>query len=352
MKRSDVVGAACVAALGLLVAMTASAAPAVNHVADTLLGATQVEWVPSQQYAGFSLTVSGPQGVVERTFGAGENPIFDLASVAGPADGLYNWELTASPVVESAFIAASRVGTATADGKRSRPQSLPPRDSLIQSGYFRVVDGGIFQPSDVTEAPVETQSATAADKYIAAAAQVINNDLIVIGSECVGMDCSSSENFGFDTLRLKENNLRINFADTSNSGSFPTNDWRLVANDSANGGRNIFYLEDSNTGREVLSVEAGAPSNALYVDDAGNLGLGTSTPVVEIHVKDGDTPTLRLEQDNSSGFTAQTWDVAGNETNFFVRDVNNGSKLPFRIRPGAPESSIDIAANGTRPGNG
>ena len=92
--------------------------------------------------------------------------------------------------------------------------------------------------------------------------------------------------------------------------------------------------------------EAGAPSNAFDVDDAGNLGLGTTTPVVEIHVKDGDTPTLRLEQDNSSGFTAQTWDIAGNETNFFVRDVTNGSKLAFRIRPGAPESSIDIAASG------
>ena len=35
--------------------------------------------------------------------------------------------------------------------------------------------------------------------------------------------------------------------------------------------------------------------------------------------------------------------MAGNETNFFIRDVTNGSKLPFRIRPGAPTSSIDVA---------
>ena len=59
-----------------------------------------------------------------------------------------------------------------------------------------------------------------------------------------------------------------------------------------------------------------------------------------------DTPAQRLEQTNSGGFTAQTWDIGGNEANFFVRDLTGGSKLPFRIRPGAPTSSIDIAATG------
>ena len=52
-------------------------------------------------------------------------------------------------------------------------------------------------------------------------------------------------------------------------------------------------------------------SNALYVDDGGRVGLGTNTPVLDIHNKRGNTPSLRLEQDGSSGFTAQTWDVAG-----------------------------------------
>ncbi|WP_292295009.1 hypothetical protein [Marivita sp.] len=49
---------------------------------------------------------------------------------------------------------------------------------------------------------------------------------------------------------------------------------------------------------------------------------------------------MRLEQNGSSGFTAQTWDIAGNETNFFVRDVTNGSLLPFKIRPGADTNSL------------
>jgi hypothetical protein len=74
--------------------------------------------------------------------------------------------------------------------------------------------------------------------------------------------------------------------------------------------------------------------------------LRSSTPVLDVHINTSNTPAVRFEQNNSGGFTAQTWDVAGNEANFFVRDVTGGSKLPFRIRPGAPTSSIDISANG------
>jgi hypothetical protein len=78
----------------------------------------------------------------------------------------------------------------------------------------------------------------------------------------------------------------------------------------------------------------------------GKVGFRTATPVLDLHITTGDTPAHRLEQTNASGFTAQTWDIAGNEANFFVRDVTGGSRLPFRIRPGAPTSSIDIAASG------
>lgn len=172
------------------------------------------------------------------------------------------------------------------------------------------------------------------------------DDVIITFSLCVGNDCVNGENFGFDTIRLKENNLRIHFNDTSNSGSFPTADWRLVANDTANGGANYFAIEDSDRGRNVFLVEAGAPANSLYVDDGGRVGIKTSTPAVQLHVLDGNTPTMRLQQDGSSGFTPQVWDIAGNEANFFIRDVTNGSRLSFKIKPAAPENSLFIAADG------
>ena len=176
--------------------------------------------------------------------------------------------------------------------------------------------------------------------------QVINDDLIVTFSECIGNDCVNGESFGSDTIRLKENNLRIKFDDTSNAASFPRNDWQLTANESENGGANKFSIDDITGGRTPFTIEASAPNHSLYVDDGGRIGIGTSTPVVEMHVVDGDSPTLRLEQDGSSGFAAQIWDVAGNETNFFVRDVTNNSALPFRIRPNAPDSSIYIDTDG------
>lgn len=180
----------------------------------------------------------------------------------------------------------------------------------------------------------------------AAADFVINDDLIVDGSACIGFDCVNGESFGFDTIRIKENNLRIKALDTSNSASFPTNDWQITFNDSSNGGAEKFSIDDITGGRTPFTIEASAPSHSLYVDSSGRLGLGTNNPVVELHVVDGDTPTLRLEQNGSSGFTPQTWDLAGNETNFFIRDVTNGSQLPFRVRPDAPTSSIDVAADG------
>ena len=175
--------------------------------------------------------------------------------------------------------------------------------------------------------------------------QVFNDDVIITFSLCVGNDCVNGESFGFDTIRLKENNLRIHFQDTSTSASFPSNDWRIVVNDSSNGGTNHFSIEDSSAGRSPFRVEAGASANALVVEADSDIGIGTLNPVVELHVVDGDSPTLRLEQDGSSGFTPQTYDMVANEANFFIRDVTNGSQLPFRIKPGADSNALFIAAD-------
>ncbi len=179
----------------------------------------------------------------------------------------------------------------------------------------------------------------------AAADHVILDDCIIDGSMCVGLDCVNGESFGSDTIRVKENNVRFHFLDTSNSASFPPNDWRLTANDSTNGGANHFSIEDASAGRFLFRVFAGAPANSMVIDSQGEWGQGTTTPVVEIEVKDGNTPTLRLQQDGTSGFSPQTWDVAGNEAGFFIRDATNGSTLPFRIGLSAPSESLTIEQN-------
>ena len=175
---------------------------------------------------------------------------------------------------------------------------------------------------------------------------VIPDDLIVQGSACVGFDCVDGESFGFDTIRLKENNTRLKFDDTSTAAGFPANDWQLTANDSASGGASKFSIEDVTGAKIPFTIRAGAPTNSLFVASNGKMGLRTAAPVLDLHINTNDTPAQRFEQNNSGGYAAQTWDVAGNEANFFVRDVTGGSRLPFRIRPGAPTSSVDIAASG------
>lgn len=180
----------------------------------------------------------------------------------------------------------------------------------------------------------------------AAADFVIADDLIVQGSTCIGLDCVNNESFGFDTVILKENNLRIFFNDTSVSGGFPANKWRITVNSNASGGASFFALDDVTGAKQPFRIDAGARGNSVFVNSSGNVGFGTATPVLVTHARNGNTPGLRLEQDTSNNFTAQTWDIAGNEANFFVRDLTGGSRLPFRIRPGAPTSSIDISATG------
>jgi len=175
--------------------------------------------------------------------------------------------------------------------------------------------------------------------------QVIQDDSVIKGSLGVGVDSVNGENFGFDTIRLKENNLRINFVDTSSSSSFPGNDWQIVINDSSNGGSNYFAIEDSDGQTTPFKVMAGAPTGSIHVNSSGHVGFGTVSPALKLHVKVGDSPALRLQQDQSSGFSAQSWDVGGNETNFFIRDSSN-AKIPFKIIPGAPHNTLVLAADG------
>lgn len=224
----------------------------------------------------------------------------------------------------------------------------------ITNGYSQVSKTAESPPSNTSQ----TKQSSLIDKNLIKSVQkmydqksvmdqVIPDDLIVQGSGCFGFDCINNEAFNFDTIRLKENNLRIGFDDTSASGGFANNDWEIEANESPSGGKNSFSILDITGAKTPFRIEAGAKTNALYVSSNSRIGVGTSTPVLDMHIATSNTPAIRLEQNASGGFSAQTWDMAGNEANFFIRDVTGGSRLPFRIRPGAPTSSIDIQEDGT-----
>ena len=307
-------------------------------VADVILDPGGIIFVPRVNYALLEVTISRPDGTIyNEGFKSGNEPYVDLSKILGEGrfDCSYVYELRVVPDLKW----KKREGDEVEIRYSERP--------LVQNGSFTVYRGEIVLPGEEEKGEGKSVFTSNAQHNLSGVQDfVINDDLIVDGSACIGFDCVNGESFGFDTLRLKENNLRIKFDDTSVAASFPRNDWQLTANDSANGGASKFSIDDISGNRTPFTVEANARSHSLYVDDGGRIGIRTSTPSTEIHVIDGDTPTLRLQQDGSSGFAPQTWDVAGNETNFFIRDVTNGSQLPFRVRPDAPTNSIFIDVDG------
>jgi hypothetical protein len=354
-----------------------------NSVASINGLGSGVRWDVKANHASSTLTVVGPDGeVFTKEFQGGQSPEFLLSDKKGErlADGVYTYELRLTPnfsaSVKEQLKAARENGNGDQVQRDLKKRGILPSQPLVQSGSFSVINGtvvvgGLTEPQGRT-AMVERPATPAAIQTPVAAAstgrinlkinrhhprfmffdQVIPDDLIVQGSICAGLDCVNNENFGFDTIRVKENNTRIQFDDTSASAGFATNNWQIRANDSASGGASFLGFVDqgatgnSETGTIVFAVDAGARANALRVNSASNVGLGTSTPALDFHINVTDTPAVRLEQNNSGGFTAQTWDIGANEANFFVRDVTGGSRLSLRIRPGAPTSSVDIAANG------
>jgi hypothetical protein len=330
-----------------------------DEIATVVLEPASVTWIPRVQYSSLVLTVSAPGGEVFRQqFDAGANAKFNLFGRNGGKwpDGHYTYELRLAPVISDearARLAASREsGNSKAVARELQASGQIPSQEVVQTGSFLVAQGAIFTDSATESTNQISRSSKGApqqtDITIEAPLedQVIPDDLIVQGSGCFGFDCVNNESFGFDTLRLKENNTRIKFEDTSTSAGYPSNDWSILANDSASGGANKFSIEDTTGAKTPFTITAGAPTDSIFVDSVGKLGLRTATPGLDLHMTTTNTPAIRMEQTNGGGFTAQTWDIGANEANFFIRDLTGGSKLSFRIRPGAPTSSIDIAATG------
>jgi hypothetical protein len=144
---------------------------------------------------------------------------------------------------------------------------------------------------------------------LVSADEVIWDDLIANMSLCVGQDCFNGEEFEFDSIRLKENNLRQMFEDTSSSAEFPTNDWQIKINDSENGGESYFAILDC------------GPD---YVSPTDGVG-----PMCGDH---------RYEVDPASADPL--------DPDFIITVPRAGSSV-FKIEAGAPEDAFVIAADGT-----
>src|SRR5215471_19170333 len=343
-----------------------------GRIANMTFGGGTVRWDAVVSHAGGTLTITAPDGrIFRKEFRAGGAVEINLSDKQfdNLVDGVYLYELQFTP----SLTAAQREELKKARGKDDDPESdraarrRPVLPLQVQSGSFAIVNGLVIGPGAVEGQRTNKVSRQTAQpdagpprvsentiirlrnhrlSLLRAPDIVQADDVIIQGSLCVGLDCVNNESFGFDTIRLKENNTRLKFNDTSTSAGFPNNNWQLTANDSNSGGANKFSIDDITAGKTPFTIIAGAPTNSLFVAASGKVGLVNSSPGLNVHVTATDTPAFRMEQTSGGGFTAQTWDIGANEANWFVRDLTGGSRLPLRIRPGAPTSSIDISASG------
>ena len=167
-------------------------------------------------------------------------------------------------------------------------------------------------------------------------------DVIATSSLGVGNDLTSGFDFGANTIVLRENNTRILFEDSSTpGGTFPSTDWRLTANDQANGGENYFSID--NVTDTLVGIKVKVNGTLAIPTPGAQLGIGTDNPALSIHAKSGNTPSIRLEQDVSGGYSSEIWDIIANEVTFAVR---NSSRLPFKISPDAQENSLVVTSTG------
>src|ERR1044072_187303 len=199
-------------------------------------------------HASVTLTVTGPDGIAfSKEFKSGNSAEFKLNDSKGERlpDGIYTYELRVAPTLsgetKAALNAARENGNEAEIARDLRKKGAVPQP-LVQSGNFMISGGsvilagatepGVKQARAVVPEPASTQAAQAVSTgrvnfkvqrhhpRFMVFDQVIPDDLIVQGSICAGLDCVNNENFGFDTIRLKENNTRIQFDESCRNRSF------------------------------------------------------------------------------------------------------------------------------------
>lgn len=262
------------AVLCLLSALGASA----DESTTVSIERSNITWHPNIPAAGYHLMISGPNGLSKYAFTAEETPSFSVFDGEGfaLADGQYTWELRAKQTGE--------------------------RQSSVQWGYF-VIEGGAFVTNNgLGSQPLRRDTCP----------HVETGNALLEGSMCFGLGCTSCPTFGDNTIILKEAVPQILFQDTTTDA----NDWAL------SGDADKFTLEDVDATTTPITIEATAPSNSLYVDDAGRIGLGTATPDSQLHIV-GDVS-------NGLG-TVKIEAVSGAPGNILEleTDTDNGGRIAF-----------------------
>ncbi|KAA9133383.1 tail fiber domain-containing protein [Marinihelvus fidelis] len=101
--------------------------------------------------------------------------------------------------------------------------------------------------------------------------------------------------------------------------------WEINSNSNST----IFDIANATAGTSPFVLESGAPSNALRVDNAGNVGFGVGNPARQVHLS-GTNAVFRMDRpSNTAAFMIVRTDGGGTPMKTYVlgtnaSDVNNG----------------------------
>jgi hypothetical protein len=302
-------------------------------------GGQRVDWVPTVEYAGILLTIVGPNDFqFGKSFEPGTTPAFELS--ASQPDGSYTYELRVT--------APGPKKTRNANEQTVATSPATPARALVQSGFFTVLNGAAVPP-DIPEpapqTPPGTTTPTVTTQRIGSIGimDVLHlDDVIVTGGLCAGFGCltDGTEDFNFKTIKLKEDNDRLYFDDTSTTAGFPRNDWQIVINDTTSGGGNYFAVGDITGGKTPFRIEAGARTNALSSTAAvGRIGTArrSSTCTCSLETRLNSPRPGRLR-----GWTAKSGHRRKRSASSSARPA---VKLPFRISR-HPDDTLTLKSDG------
>ena len=302
-------------------------APLDARISATATGFQVEPSVPD--YAEAILRVAGPKGEVFReSFEAGRDIVFDPAETL--ADGHYKWEL----LIWEELARKVDPGAAPEDSTRAEPRWMDSGTVTSRQGFVTVVAA----PQTEGELP---NGETGPDRiaegglFIEESAATNHNagTISASGNACFGDAlCTAIYGPGEDLEVLDVGgNSRIVMKNATDGSE--TVDWELGTTTTN------FFIEDqfSSGTPEILTLEASAPDNALYVTSAGRVGFGSSAPAEELHIAGTADPAIRL--DNGSDF----WELRSNSSFMWFQDE---SFFPFVVASGAPNNSFWMHDNG------
>lgn len=164
--------------------------------------------------------------------------------------------------------------------------------------------------------------------------------LHVIGKMGIGQNMSGSYEFGSSTFVMMQNNLRVEFDDSS-TPSFPDNDWQIEINsplDYASGGTNYFKIRDLTANTSPFTLTNGENDFSLSLGSNGNVGINTDNPLTKLQIDSKDSPAFML----SSGI--KNMKVFGHELRFIIGQSSASPIL--RVDIDSHSNTLVLKSNG------